>query len=129
VLTVAQGLAQNSGNLMLRSIVADVADKHRLDHKEDRTGLYFSVFSLAGKAATAVAVGIALPLVSWLGFDPKAVNSPATLQGLAIVFAIGPAIAHAFSAWLVSGFPLDEAAHAEVRRALDAQGAALAPAE
>jgi Na+/melibiose symporter-like transporter len=128
-LTLAQGLAQGSGNLMLRAIVADVADKHRLDHGEDRTGLYFSVFSLAGKAATAVAIGIALPLVSWLGFDPKAVNSPATLQGLAIVFAIGPAIAHAFSAWLVSGFPLDEAAHAEVRRALDAQGAALAPAE
>ena len=30
-LTLAQGLAQGSGNLMLRSIVADVADKHRLD--------------------------------------------------------------------------------------------------
>lgn len=118
-LTLAQGLAQGSGNLMLRAIVADVADKHRLDSGEDRTGLYYSVFSLAGKTATAVAVGIALPLVSWLGFDPKAANSPEALNGLLLVFGLGPAIAHAFSAALIARFPLDEAAHAEIRRQLD----------
>ncbi|WP_422060720.1 MFS transporter [Sphingopyxis sp.] len=118
-LTLAQGLAQGSGNLMLRAIVADVADKHRLDSGEDRTGLYYSVFSLAGKTATAVAVGVALPLVSWLGFDPKGANSPAALSGLLVVFALGPAIAHAFSAALIARFPLDEAAHAEIRRQLD----------
>lgn len=118
-LTLAQGLAQGSGNLMLRAIVADVADKHRLDSGEDRTGLYYSVFSLAGKTATAVAVGIALPLVSWLGFDPKVANSPEALTGLLLVFAAGPAIAHAFSAALIARFPLDEAAHAEIRRQLD----------
>jgi GPH family glycoside/pentoside/hexuronide:cation symporter len=118
-LTLAQGLAQGSGNLMLRAIVADVADKHRLDSGEDRTGLYYSVFSLAGKTATAVAVGIALPLVAWLGFDPKGVNSPAALNGLLLVFGLGPAIAHALSAALIARFPLDEAAHAEIRRQLD----------
>jgi len=118
-LTLAQGLAQGSGNLMLRAIVADVADKHRLDSGEDRTGLYYSVFSLAGKTATAVAVGIALPLVSWLGFDPKVANSPEALTGLLLVFALGPAIAHALSAALIARFPLDEAAHAEIRRQLD----------
>lgn len=118
-LTLAQGLAQGSGNLMLRAIVADVADKHRLDSGEDRTGLYYSVFSLAGKTATAVAVGIALPLVSWLGFDPKVANSSEALTGLLLVFALGPAIAHALSAALIARFPLDEAAHAEIRRQLD----------
>ncbi len=118
-LTLAQGLAQGSGNLMLRAIVADVADKHRLDSGEDRTGLYYSVFSLAGKTATAVAVGIALPLVSWLGFDPKVANSPEALGGLLLVFAAGPAIAHALSAAFIARFPLDEAAHAEIRRQLD----------
>lgn len=118
-LTLAQGLAQGSGNLMLRAIVADVADKHRLDSGEDRTGLYYSVFSLAGKTATAVAVGIALPLVSWLGFDPKVANSPEALTGLLLVFGLGPAIAHALSAALIARFPLDEAAHAEIRRQLD----------
>ena len=118
-ITLAQGLAQGSGNLMLRAIVADVADKHRLDSGEDRAGLFFSVFSLAGKTATAVAVGIALPLIGWIGFDPRGGNDAAALDGLLLVFALGPALAHALSAALIARFPLDEAAHSEIRRRLD----------
>jgi Na+/melibiose symporter-like transporter len=129
-LTLAQGLAQGSGNLMLRSIVADVADKQRLETGEERTGLYFSVFALASKSAGAVAIGIALPLVGWLGFDPKAaVNTPAALTSLLYVFALGPALAHAVSAALLARFPLDEAAHTEIRRRLEDVPLSLAPAE
>jgi glycoside/pentoside/hexuronide:cation symporter, GPH family len=129
LLTFAQGLAQGSGNLMLRAIVADVADKHRLDTGEDRTGLYFSVFSLAGKASSAVAIGAALPLVAWFGFDPKIANSQAALNGLLYVFALGPALSHALSALLIARFPLDEAAHSEIRRQLDLNSPTLVPAE
>jgi Na+/melibiose symporter-like transporter len=129
VLTLAQGLAQGSGNLMLRSIVADVADKHRLETGEERNGLYFSVFSLAGKTAGAAAIGIALPLVGWLGFDPKIANSPEALNALLYVFALGPALAHAVSAALLARFPLDEAAHTEIRRRLEDSSLSLAPAE
>lgn len=128
-LTLAQGLAQGSGNLMLRAIVADVADKQRLETGEERTGLYYSVFTLSWKLASAVAIGIALPLVAWLGFDPKVANSAEALTGLLYVFALGPALAHALSALLIVRFPLDEAAHAEIRRQLDAGPAVLAPAE
>jgi Na+/melibiose symporter-like transporter len=130
VLTLAQGLAQGSGNLMLRSMVADIADEHRLRTGEDRTALFFSAFSLSSKAGMAAAVGIALPLVGWLGFDPAAAaNSPDALRGLLYVFALGPAIAHLLSAWLIHGFPLDEAAHTKIRRALDERDHAAQPAE
>lgn len=132
-LTVAQGLAQGSGNLMLRSIVADVADAHRLATGVDRTALFFSVFSLTSKAAMAAAIGVALPLVAWLGFDPAGSNVPHALDGLLMVFALGPALAHGVSAWLIHGFPLDEARHAQIRRALDerdrAQGRPVISAE
>jgi glycoside/pentoside/hexuronide:cation symporter, GPH family len=125
-LTTAQGLAQGSGNLMLRSMVADVADQHRLNTGEDGTGLFFSVFSISMKAAMAAAIGIALPLVAWLGFDPKSLhNTPHALQGLLSVFALGPAIAHLISAALISGFPLDATAHAAIRRELDERDARL----
>lgn len=127
-LTIAQGLAQGSGNLMLRAMVSDVADKQRLETGEDRTGLLFSIFSLTSKAATAVAVGVALPLVGFLGFKPGVVNTPEALLSLKLVFALGPAIAHAFSALLLSGFDLDEARHSEIRTALDARITPL-PAE
>ena len=123
-LTVAQGLAQGSGNLMLRAIVADVADHHKLWTDEDRIGLFYSVFSLSDKSAMAVAVGVALPLLAWLGFDPKHVNSPAVLDHLKLVFALGPALAHLLSALIIRGFPLDEERHTEIRRALAARDAA-----
>jgi GPH family glycoside/pentoside/hexuronide:cation symporter len=118
-LTIAQGLAQGSGNLMLRAMVSDVADKQRLETGVDRTGLLFSIFSLTGKSATAVAVGVALPLVGFLGFKPGAANSAEALLGLKLVFALGPAIAHLASAFLNRGFTLDEAGHGEIRRQLD----------
>lgn len=128
-LTVAQGLAQGSGNLMLRAMVADVADKQRLETGVDRTGLLFSIFSLTGKAATAVAVGVALPLVGLLGFKPGAANTPEALLALKLVFALGPALAHLASAWLISGFSLDETRHADIRDQLERRDATLAPAE
>jgi len=122
-LTISQGLAQGSGNLMLRSMVADIADKHRLETGEDRNALFFSVFSISMKAAMAVGVGIALPLVAWLGFTPTGTNTPEGLHGLLLVFALGPAIAHLVSAALVHGFPLDEATHSEIRRQLHLRNA------
>ncbi len=118
-LTIAQGLSQGSGNLMLRSIVADLADRQRLATGQERSGLLFSVFSLSSKTATAAAVGLALPLVAWLGFKPGVVNTPEALLGLKLVFALGPALSHIVSAALIVGFPLDERAHADIRRALD----------
>ena len=129
-LTIAQGLAQGSGNLMLRSMVSDIADKQRLDTGVDRTGLLFSIFSLTGKAATAVAVGVALPLIGYLGFKPGAANSAEALLGLKLVFALGPALAHLVSAALIARFGLDEARHGDIRRQLDERdGLSLAPAE
>jgi GPH family glycoside/pentoside/hexuronide:cation symporter len=118
-LTLAQGLAQGSGNLMLRAMVADVADAHRLRTGHDRTALFFSSFSISMKAGMALAVGVALPLVGAFGFDPAAAkNSPQALQILLLVFALGPALAHLASAALLKGFTLDEAAYAEVRQQL-----------
>jgi Na+/melibiose symporter-like transporter len=121
-LTIAQGLAQGSGNLMLRAIVADVVDKQALETGENRSGLLFSTFSLSGKLATAVAVGVALPLVALLGFRPVGHNTPEALLGLKLVFALGPALSHLVSAGLILRFPLDQSRHAEIQSALAARG-------
>lgn len=134
-LAFAQGLTQGSGNLMLRAMVADIADDHRVATDEDRTGLYYSVFGLSMKLGGALAAGIALPLVAWIGFDPKlAHNSASSLHGLLLVFALGPAIAHSLAALIVAGLPLDARRHAQTRRHIEAReqvaaAAARMPAE
>jgi Na+/melibiose symporter-like transporter len=119
-LAAAQGLTQGSGNLMLRAMVGDVADAHRLKTGHDRTGLFFSVFSLSAKLGPALGIGLALPLVAWFGFEPKGAATPGSLEALKYVFALGPAVAHVIAAALIWRFPLDQAAHEEVRRALAA---------
>lgn len=126
-LTVAQGLAQGSGNLMLRAMVADVADHHELETGHNRTGLFFSVFALATKAGPAIGIGIALPFVAWMGFSPKGTNTPEALETLKLVFALGPALAHLLSAAILWRFPLDAQRHAAIRRALDARAAGQLP--
>ncbi|MFW2852582.1 MFS transporter [Sphingomonas sp. TX0543] len=122
-LAAAQGLTQGSGNLMLRAMVADVADAHELDTGHNRTGLFFSVFSLTQKVGPAIGIGLALPLVAWLGFQPKGHSAPQALEALKYVFALGPALAHVIAASIIWRFPLDEAAHADIRRALDTRAA------
>jgi GPH family glycoside/pentoside/hexuronide:cation symporter len=117
-LTIAQGLAQGSGNLMLRAIVSDIADDLCLKTGKEQSGLLFSIFSVTNNAAAAAAVGIAYPLIAWFGFVPGHANAHAALAGLAILFAVGPATGHALSAMLVWRFPLDERRHGELRAAL-----------
>jgi Na+/melibiose symporter-like transporter len=120
-LTVAQGLMQGSGNMILRAMLADVADEYRLRTGQDRAAMLFSVFSISGKAGTALPIGIALPLVAWFGFDPAlAVNPPSALLAVALVFSLGPGFAHLFAAALIRGFSIDEARQAEIRRELEA---------
>ena len=125
-LTVAQGFAQGSGNLMLRAIVSDIADDHRLKSGKEQSGLLFSIFNVTNNAAAAAAVGLAYPLIAWFGFVPGHANGHAALSALAILFAIGPATGHLLSALCIWRFPLDEKRHAELRAALEEQ-ARLAP--
>jgi len=61
-LTVAQGVAQGSGNLMLRAIVCDIADERRLKTGGEQAGLLFSIFNVTSNAAAAAAV--AYPLLA-----------------------------------------------------------------
>lgn len=119
VLTVVQGLMQGSGNMLLRAMLADIADEHRLRTGVNRTAMLFSVFSISGKAGTALPIGMALPLIAWFGFDPKlAVNTPSALTAVALAFSLGPCAAHMIGALLVRGFQIDEDRQAEIRREL-----------
>ena len=128
-LAAAQGLSQGAGNLMQRAMVADLADAHQLETGEERTGLYYSAFSISAKLGAALALGIALPLLGHLGFHARGANSEGALNGLLIIFALGPALAHGVAAALLTGFPLDERAHSEIRLRLELDNSALQPAE
>jgi glycoside/pentoside/hexuronide:cation symporter, GPH family len=95
-LIIAQGLTQGSGNLMLRAMIYDVADRHRAASGIERAGLFSSVFNVTTNAAYALAVGIALPVVGLMGFDPKAAGD-AGVSAIHLFLAVGPAAGHFLS--------------------------------
>jgi Na+/melibiose symporter-like transporter len=128
-LATMQGLTQGSGNLILRAMLADVADEYRLRTGQDRTAMLFSAFSVSGKAGSAIPLGIALPLIAWFGFDPTAASIPSTgLMALALVFGLAPCFAHLVAAWLIRGFDIDEVKQGDIRRKLEARDASEAAA-
>jgi glycoside/pentoside/hexuronide:cation symporter, GPH family len=108
VLIVAQGLAQGSGNLMLRAMIYDVADRHRESAGVERAGLFSSIFNVTTNAAMALSVAVAFFVIGSFGFHPAGPNGARALAGLTGFFALGPALGHLVSALLIVGFPIND---------------------
>lgn len=108
LLVVAQGLAQGSGNLMLRALIYDVADRHRTAGKGEHAGLFSSVFNITQNAAMAISVAFAFQVIGYFGFDPAGGNSPTALSALRGFFAIAPAFGHLASILVILGLLRDK---------------------
>jgi glycoside/pentoside/hexuronide:cation symporter, GPH family len=105
-LVIAQGLTQGAGNLMLRALIYDVADRHREAAGVERAGLFSSIFNVTTNAAMALSVAVAFLILARFGFHPGAANDSHALLGLAGFFAIAPALGHLASALLIFGLPV-----------------------
>ncbi len=109
-LIVAQGLTQGAGNLMLRALIYDVADRHRERAGVERAGLFSSIFNVTTNAAMALSVGAAFFILARFGFHPAGPNDPGALRGLVAFLAIAPALGHLASALLITGLPITDSA-------------------
>ncbi|MDO9335251.1 MAG: MFS transporter [Caulobacter sp.] len=121
VVMFVAGLPFSAGSILLRSMMADVADVVRLRTGADLSGMLFSLLSGTIKIGTSVAVGVSLFTLDAVGFDAKAgaANSSLALNTLSGLFALLPAALGVLAAWIISGHRLDKAAHDDIRRQLD----------
>lgn len=97
-LTALQGLAQSSGNVLLRAMVGDLASAHHRTTGVDRVGAFFAAFSFSGKVATALALGTTLPLLALAGFDPAIPGDSGGRLALRLSFILAPASFHVLAA-------------------------------
>lgn len=87
---VLSGAAIGADLILPPSIQADVIDIDRAATGQERAGLYFGIWAIATKLATALAVGLAFPLLDLSGFDATADNTQGALFTLAALYAWAP---------------------------------------
>lgn len=126
-MTVAGGCSAGFLTLPL-GMMGDIIDYDTLKTGATRGGLYFGIWSFCQKLSPALAVGVTLPFLTWLGFDPAAKGDQAGVEALKYVYALGSAPLFILGALLLLIFPIDARRHGIIRRRLDAREARLAAA-
>ncbi|MFA5120658.1 MFS transporter [Zavarzinia sp.] len=127
-LTLLFGLGYSSGTFLLRAVMADVADVDELRTGRNRTGLFYGLLTMTNKIGYALAVGVTYPILAAFGFSPQAaaaaVKTGAEIPGanaLLAMYVFVPMAMNLAGAFVMSRFPLDAKALAEVHRQLALQ--------
>ena len=119
IICVATGLSLGADLSLPASIQADVVDADTADSGEQRTGLFFALWSVATKAALAISGGVALMILDFAGFQTEAENSDTALLTLAALYALAPAALKLVAVAIMWNFPLDEAQQRALRARIE----------
>lgn len=98
------------------ALVADAVDFGRLRGGGEQAGLYMAIYNLIVKAALALSVGIALPLIDALGFDPNDPVRRLDVWGLNATGLVLPGLIWIIAAALLLTYPIDRDRHQVIRR-------------
>lgn len=103
------------------SIQADVIDYDTARTNNQRTGFYFSLWSLATKIALALSVSITLPILDLYGFDPARHddNTESSLNVLSALYAWMPILPKLIAIGLMWNFPIDKTAQMLTRKNIE----------
>ena len=121
-----QGFVAASFVLLNRAMVADVSDAVRLEGGQNEVSLLYSMVTTVQKVALAAAILVTLNLLQKIGYNAKegAINTPEAIQGLVLIYVIGPVFFVILGGLCFTGYKLNATRHAEIRAALDARDAA-----
>jgi Na+/melibiose symporter-like transporter len=122
------GFMATGFDLMTSAMMADVGDQVRLEQGKERMALLFAATGLAAKLAAAGALIISYPLLQAVGYVPKlaGANTASAINGLQLVFIIGPIFWVTLGGLCFLGWKLDAKKHASIRAELEVRDAMLA---
>ncbi|MFT6510180.1 MAG: Na+/melibiose symporter-like transporter [Parvibaculaceae bacterium] len=125
------GVNMGAGPFLFRSIMADVVDHDAVESGHQRTGLFYALLTSTNKIGYAIAIGISMASLDWLGIETGKENTEEALFGLQLIYILPSFTISLIVAWLLSYFPLGEVqqrANREIlaKRTLDAAAEAIA---
>lgn len=124
VICVVTGFALGADLALPPAIQADVVDKDTAETGEQRTGLFFALWSVATKAALALSGGAALIILDLAGFQSEAENGEGALLTLAALYALAPVALKLVAVVMMWNFPLGRAEQSRFRDEIEAKGRA-----
>ncbi len=125
------GFVSSAFIMIVRAMVADVADEVRLETGKERLGLLYALVTTTQKIGTAITVGVSFLVLDLVGYNAAegATNTPAAIRGLELCYVFAPVVFVFFGGAAFIGWKLDAKRHGEVRRQLDERDALAAEAE
>ena len=102
--------------VMPPALVADTIEYGMMKGGSDDAAIYMAIYNFMVKVAFAGGVGIALPLLGVLGFQPVAENDAQAIQGLTFVAMFLPAIIGFAGAVMLYNYPINKHRHGVIRR-------------
>lgn len=119
IIITVSGASYAAPALFIRAMMADVADADTFQNKAERAGLMYSFLSLTSKVGLAVAVLVALKVLSVIGFDPKHANPADVIANLRVIYIVTPVGFAISTLALMLGYPLTEAKQRELRAEIE----------
>lgn len=120
VVCVLTGFAFGADIAIPPAIQADVVDVDTAASGEQRTGLYFAIWSVATKASSALTAGLALAVLGLAGFNETGESPAEALLALSLLYAAAPIALKLIAVAIMWRFPLDRAAQEELQRRIEA---------
>lgn len=125
------GFCASAFILLVRAMVADVADQLRLETGQERSGVLFALVTMTQKFGTSITISIVYPILAYVGFNAKdgAINTPHAIWGLEMCYLFAPIALVLVGGACFFGYTLTAQKQGEIRAQLDALAAAEAGAE
>ena len=126
----AVGFMASAFLLLIRAMVADVADEVKLEQGRDLTSLLFSMVTTTTKIGATIVVIAVFPVLQLVGYNGKAgaVNTAHAIFGLEMCYLFAPIILVFGGGAALIGYKLDIRRHDEIRAALAERDAGLSVA-
>ena len=113
-IAVVAGLGFSAQWVCPHAMMPDVIEYDEMLTGERREGIFYGVWSMSGKISGAFATALSGWVLEWCGYAENAAQTPATLMGIRVLFALLTALFLLICVPLLIKYPITRETHAAV---------------